>query len=96
LILIGATGEFFMNKFLIIAAIVGLSISTAQASDLCKPVDQSKWMKKEVITEKLVAMGYEVRQVQAEDGCWELKGKKDGKRVEAYFDPITAALVLTK
>ncbi len=36
-----------MNKFLVIAAVVGLFISTAQASDLCKPVDQSQWMSKD-------------------------------------------------
>jgi len=53
-------------------------------------------MSKDAITAKVTAMGYEVRKVQEEDGCWEVKGTKDGKRVEAYFDPVTAELVLTK
>ncbi len=54
------------------------------------------WQVQDDITAKLVSLGYEVRKVQPEDGCWELKGTKDGKRVEAYFDPVTAELILTK
>ena len=53
-------------------------------------------MSKEALTQKVEAMGYEVAAVKAEDGCWEVKGKKDGKRVEAYFDPKTAELVKSK
>ena len=36
------------------------------------------------------------KKLDKEDGCWEVKGTKDGKRVEAYFDPVTAEVVLTK
>lgn len=70
--------------------------ASAQASDLCKPYDQSQWMSKDEIKSKVVAMGYDVRKLGTEDGCYEVKGFKDGKRVEAYFDPVTAELVLTK
>jgi hypothetical protein len=41
-------------------------------------------------------MGYEVRKVDEEDGCWEVKGTKEGKRVEAYFDPVTGEVVKVK
>jgi hypothetical protein len=70
--------------------------TAAQASEICKPHDKSQWMSKEDITAKVTALGYEVRKVAEEDGCWEVKGKKDGKRVEDYFDPVTAELVLSK
>jgi hypothetical protein len=68
----------------------------AQASEICKAHDAAEWMSKDAIAAKVTAMGYEVRKVQDEDGCWEVKGTKDGKRVETYFDPVTAELVLTK
>jgi hypothetical protein len=68
----------------------------AQASEICKAHDAAQWMSKDAITAKVTSMGYDVRKVQEEDGCWEVKGTKDGKRVEAYFDPVTAELVLTK
>ena len=70
--------------------------SAVQASEICKPYDKAQWMSKEEITAKVTAMGYEIRKVDEEDGCWEVKGMKDGKRVEDYFDPVTAELVLSK
>ena len=88
-----------MNKIVNVSVFIlatGLFAGAAQASDICKAYEQSKWLSKEDISAKVAAMGYEVRKVQSEDGCWEVKGMKDGKRVEAYFDPVTAELVLTK
>ncbi len=41
-------------------------------------------------------LGCTVSGLKEEDGCWEVKGKKDGAMVEAYFDPKSAELVLTK
>jgi hypothetical protein len=78
-----------------VAALV-LASAAAQASDICQPHAEGEWMTEEAITGKAKEMGYEVRKVQKEDGCWEVKGMKDGKRVEAYFDPVTAEVVLTK
>jgi hypothetical protein len=86
-----------MRKFAMLSTLAVLSCAgAAQASEICKAHDASEWMSKDAITAKVTALGYEVRKVQEEDGCWEVKGMKDGKRVEAYFDPVTAELVLTK
>ena len=80
------------------AVLIGLIIvsGSAQASDICTTHDDSQWMSKAEITARVAALGFEIRKMQKEDGCWEVKGLKDGKRVEAYFDPVTAELVLTK
>jgi hypothetical protein len=88
-----------MRKFAMLLTLTLAVLSSAgavQASEICKAHDAAEWMSKDAITAKVTAMGYEVRKVQEEDGCWEVKGTKDGKRVEAYFDPVTAELVLTK
>jgi hypothetical protein len=90
-------GNYIMFKFIVASTFAFLAAaSTAQASDICKSYEATQWMSKEDISAKVAAMGYEVRKVQQEDGCWEVKGMKDGKRVEAYFDPVTAELVLSK
>jgi hypothetical protein len=68
----------------------------AFASDICNAHDKAEWLSKDEITQKVTALGYEVRKVKEEDGCWEVKGKKDGRLIEAYFDPVSAELVLTK
>lgn len=85
-----------MRHFVLAASLIALSAVGAQAADLCKSYEQSQWMTKEAITAKVTAMGYEIRKLGTEDGCYEVKGTKDGKRVEAYFDPVTAELVKTK
>ena len=84
-----------MKTIVSLAALLAFA-TAANAADLCKPVDKAQWMSKDEITAKVTALGYEVRKVQPEDGCWEVKGTKDGQRVEAYFDPVSADLVLSK
>lgn len=84
-----------MKTIVSLAALLAFA-TAANATDICKPVDKAQWMSKDEITAKVTALGYEVRKVQPEDGCWEVKGTKDGERVEAYFDPVTAELVLSK
>ena len=88
-----------MRKIIIassVAAAAILGAASAQATEICKSYDAAQWMSQDDITKKATEMGYEVRKVKQEDGCWEVKGTKDGKRVEAYFDPVTAEVVLTK
>lgn len=40
----------------------------------------------EAIRTQLVADGYEVRKIEAEDGLYEAYAMKDGQRYEIYFD----------
>lgn len=59
--------------------------------DVCPAYPDAQWMTKEQLADKAAELGYEVRQIKAEDGCWEVKGyDKDGNRVEVYFDPVSA------
>jgi hypothetical protein len=88
--------EIIMKTLLVSAATFIAIATAANATDICKTVDKAQWMSKDEITAKVTALGYEVRKVQEEDGCWEVKGMKDGQRVEAYFDPVSAELVLSK
>ena len=85
-----------MNKF-IVAAMAFVAMGTAaSAGEICKPYEESQWMSEEDITKKVTEMGYEIKKLDKEDGCWEVKGMKDGQQVEAYFDPTTAELVKSK
>lgn len=82
------------------SALPGLAVLAmtlpASAADLCKDHPKAEWMKPAAIEAKAKEMGYDVRKVGEEDGCWEVKGTKDGKRVEVYFDPKTGEIVKTK
>lgn len=83
-------------KIILIATGLAASIGAANASEICKAYDKAEWLTAEAMTAKAVELGYEVSALKEEDGCWEVKGKKDGAMVEAYFDPKTAELVKSK
>jgi hypothetical protein len=79
------------------ACVATLMAAPAGAADLCQSHPKDQWVKEDQIEAKAEGMGYQVRLVQPEDGCWEVKGTtKEGKRVEVYFDPATAEVVKTK
>ena len=83
-------------KKLILATVAVCITAPAFASDICAEHAKDQWMTKDAITALVTAQGYDVKNVKEEDGCWEVKGTKDGNRVEAYFDPVSGDLVKTK
>ena len=49
------------------------------------------------ITEKATELGYKVRKVKRENGCFEVYATdKNGARVELYMNPVTGAVLKTK
>ena len=74
-----------------IAAFIGtLALAgAAHAGDKCNvPTDQ--WQPREALASKLQAMGWTVRSIKTEDGCYEAYAvDAKGKKIEAYFNPKT-------
>jgi hypothetical protein len=66
-----------------------LSATSAFAGDRCD-VPSSDWQPADALQQKLEADGWEVKRIKTEDGCYEAYAlDKDGRKVEAYFDPKT-------
>ncbi|MGF0538868.1 PepSY domain-containing protein [Agrobacterium sp. ES01] len=59
----------------------------------CGDVPKEKWMTEDQMKEKATGMGFDVRQVKVENGCFEVYGIKDGKKIEALFNPETGEQV---
>jgi len=54
-------------------------------------------MTEDKLAETATQLGYDVRKVEEEDGCWEVKGfDQQGNRVEVYFDPVSAEVMRIK
>lgn len=52
------------------------------------------WMPIDQIAKKLQAAGYSmISEISADDGQWEGKGVRDGKRVKFYVDAKTGAVI---
>lgn len=79
-----------------VAAAFGAALFCAPAfagDDLCR-VGQGEWMSVAEISAKAEAAGYTVREVERDDGCYEIKGTgPDGGRVEVKMHPVTGEVV---
>ncbi len=84
-----------MKKFIALSLITFASFAgLAQAEEGTKcDAPKDKWMTEDAMKAKATAMGYDVRQVKVEDGCYEVYGIKDGQKVEAIFNPATGEQV---
>lgn len=67
----------------------GISMATEE----CGMTNKADWMSIEAISAKAAEMGYDVRKVEVDDGCYEVYGIKDGVKTEVYFHPVSAEVV---
>jgi hypothetical protein len=91
-------GEKMMNVFKGIASTcLVLLCGTAMASTTCnKPKEQ--WMSEAAFRAKVEQQGYTIQKFKVSSGqCYEIYGTdKAGKKVEIYFDPVSAEVVKRK
>lgn len=87
-------------KILLAATVLSLSLSLPLISGAtgrmsCDSGDQSTWKTQEELKESVIQLGWKVRKVKIDGGCYELYGTTpEGQRVEAYFDPVTLEKLL--
>lgn len=61
----------------------------------CDSGDPAKWKSQDELQASVIEQGWKVRRIKIDGGCYELYGTNpDGKRVEAYFDPLTLEKLL--
>lgn len=88
-----------MNRILFVSTIVlgTAGAGAALASEDGCNVPMSDWQPREALQQKLEQEGWKVRSIKTEDGCYEAYAvDKNGKRLEAYFDPKTFATLNRK
>jgi len=88
-----------MQKSLTLAALVMMLTSpiSANATGLysCESTDRAKWLTQAELTTQLENLGWSVRRMKEDGGCWEVYGTTpEGQRVEGYFHPTTGAAQL--
>lgn len=58
---------------------------------------REQWMSVDAAKAKGIELGYDVRRVKEEDGCYEIYAiDKNGAKVELYLDPVTGDVVRSK
>jgi hypothetical protein len=79
-----------------LSLLLALAAGTASAhGDVkCTTKPQSEWKSSEELAQKLQKEGWQIRRMEATKSCYEVYAKDPkGKRVEAFFDPVTFARV---
>lgn len=84
-------------KSIALATLALVISSAAMAGPTCNQ-PKEKWMPEAQFKAQLEKEGYKIKTFKVTKGqCYEIYGiDKDGKKVEIYFDPVTAAPVKSK
>ena len=88
-------------KFKLAVLAAGLAVvmaAPAGATGLytCDSGPRDGWKSQAQLKKNLVDKGWNVRRIKEDGGCWEVYAiNPSGKRVEAYFHPVTLKNVFT-
>jgi len=89
-----------MQKFVLAAIAAGFIATPVMASESemsCGDAPRDQWMSEQALKEKAAGMGYDVRSVKIEDGCYEVYAiDAKGMKAEVYFNPVTGESVRSK
>jgi len=91
-----------MRKIITIAAtslMIAVAIPVYASSDdaSCGQSAAGQHLSAQDIKDKAAGMGYSVRNVKRENGCFEVYAtNKEGARVELYMNPVTGAILKIK
>ncbi len=86
-----------MRKLLMLSAALApmaLALPALASDPECPDVPRDQWMSEDALRAKLQGMGYEVREIDREDNCYEVEGRDaNGMKVEAHVDPVSGAIL---
>lgn len=80
-----------LTRILIAAIALAFSIQAgATGMATCDSGPEEGWQPQEALQAKLEGMGWEVRRIKVDGGCYEAYAlNAEGAKVEAYFHPVT-------
>ncbi len=90
--------RIFLKAFALTAILAATpALASSDEADGCGGAPRDQWMSVDAAKAKGIEMGYEVRKVKEEDGCYELYAiDKKGARAELYMNPVTGQIVRSK
>lgn len=93
--------EMLMRKLVLATSVVMTVLSAgsalAEEDANCGNAPRDQWIGREAITTKVTAMGYQVKRVKPDDGCYEVRAiDKQGAKAELYLNPVTGEVVRNK
>jgi hypothetical protein len=82
------------KPLLAIALCAAASLASAHGDVKCTSAPKTEWRSHDDLARKLQSEGWIIRRMEVSKSCYEVYAKDpQGKRVEAFFDPVTFARV---
>jgi hypothetical protein len=79
---------------LLVAGLVAGSAPLLADDSECSGVPESQWVSEQQVRDQAIALGYKVRRVATDDGCYLVKGfDVHGARIELKIDPANGQIV---
>lgn len=85
--------KVLMTSALVLATAAAAGFAAASDDGVRVNVSKERWLSIAQIAEKLTAQGYDIREIEIDDGVYEVSATKDGKRVKAYFHPASGEIL---
>jgi hypothetical protein len=77
-------------KLIPLVLVISANTAWAHGNVKCTKAPKSEWKPHTELQEKLVKEGWQIRRVEQTSYCYEVYAKDPkGKRVEAFFNPVT-------
>ncbi|MGB5950173.1 MAG: PepSY domain-containing protein [Parvibaculum sp.] len=93
----GALATLALTSAALTSAAMTSSAMAADKDARCTDQPREQWMSKDAAKAKATALGYEVRRVKVEDGCYEIYAFDSNKaKVEIFMNPVSGELVNRK
>jgi hypothetical protein len=78
-----------------IASLAAIGVSYADDDDCTVPM--VNWQSREAVQKMAEGLGWTVRRIKIDDGCYEIKGRDtQGREIKVKIDPGTLAIVKMK
>lgn len=77
-----------------VSALMAANASARADDDRCRYVPRAEWRSIEDAVAAVKSKGYEIREIEIDDGCFEVKASgKSGERIKLYLDPVSLEVV---
>lgn len=81
----------------LLAALVPAGAALADDDRACGNAPRDQWMSEDALRARATELGYQVRGVDTDDGCYEVYAVDgNGVRSEIYFNPVSGEIVRSK
>ncbi|TSD83406.1 PepSY domain-containing protein [Mycobacterium sp. KBS0706] len=86
--------RFLMTTGLIAMCLAATAPAFADDDPSCGDAPRAQWMSQDAAKAKLKDLGYEVRRIKPENGCYEAYAlDKAGAKVEVFLHPVSGEVV---